>query len=73
MEDAVMDLESKHEVLSLTTSVLRSSVYFMVGYLKLFHLTLSIKIVIATWPPIDPLHWSTLAEEVCKTNVLDEE
>lgn len=69
MKETNLDLESKHWVFSLTASIPISSVFFIVTYFKLFHLICSIKIVIATWPPIEPLEGSTLAEEVCKTNV----
>lgn len=67
MKETNLDLESKHWVFSSTASIPISSVFFIVTSLKLFHLICSIKIVIATWPPIQPL--KGLAEEVCKTNV----
>ena len=73
MKETILDLESKHWVFSLITCTLLSSVFFIVTYFKLLDLTLSIKIAIATWPPVDPPRGYALAEDVCKTNVPYEE
>ena len=46
-----------------------SLVFFIVIYLKPFHLIFHIKKVIATCLPIEPLEGSILAEVICKTHV----
>ena len=46
-----------------------SLVFFIVIYLKPFHLIFHIKKVIATCLPIEPLKGSILAEVICKTHV----
>ena len=66
-----MDISFRKQRLGFhfVTNTLMSLVFFIVIYLKPFHLIFHIKNVIATCLPIEPLKGSIPAEVICKTPV----